>query len=432
MKYIPIDDIKISEDRQRKILKPSAIDDLEQSIKEVGLLQPLLITEDNYLIAGFRRYTAMKSIFEDCKKDDRVRVIWFDRDWAPSFTVPCITLSELSSTHAFEAELHENIKRVDLTWQEKAKAIARLDALRKEQSPTHTSRDTARELRASPDESLGKYSGEITRANLVSQHLEDEDIKKSVSLDEAYKKVLKKSERVFNALLDETIGKEEESLHRVIHGDSFKVLEELEDHQFDCIITDPPYGIGADNFGTAAKLDHEYKDTEEYAINCLRLVMRNATALTREEAHLYIFCSIDLFFFLRNRAEKEGWWPWPTPLIWYKPSSAHAPHPDYGPKRSYECIFYAIKGGKKTNYLDSDVMRVSTVQDKEHAAEKPVELYERLLTNSCRPGDRVLDPFCGSGNIFIAGSNNNVKITGIEKNKEFYREALLRSKQKNG
>ena len=33
---------------------------------------------------------------------------------------------------------------------------------------------------------------------------------------------------------------------------------------------------------------------------------------------------------------------------------------------------------------------------------KPVELIERAITNSSRPGDTVLDPFSGSGSTVIA------------------------------
>ena len=33
---------------------------------------------------------------------------------------------------------------------------------------------------------------------------------------------------------------------------------------------------------------------------------------------------------------------------------------------------------------------------------KPVELVERALTNSSAPGDRILDPFGGSGTTLIA------------------------------
>jgi len=37
-----------------------------------------------------------------------------------------------------------------------------------------------------------------------------------------------------------------------------------------------------------------------------------------------------------------------------------------------------------------------------HPTMKPVELIERSITNSSRPGDTVLDPFSGSGSTVIA------------------------------
>jgi DNA modification methylase len=41
-----------------------------------------------------------------------------------------------------------------------------------------------------------------------------------------------------------------------------------------------------------------------------------------------------------------------------------------------------------------------------HPTMKPVELVERAIRNSSRPGGRVLDPFGGSGTTLIAAENS--------------------------
>ena len=41
-----------------------------------------------------------------------------------------------------------------------------------------------------------------------------------------------------------------------------------------------------------------------------------------------------------------------------------------------------------------------------HPTMKPVELVERAIRNSSRPGDRVLDPFGGSGTTLIAAEKS--------------------------
>ena len=61
-----------------------------------------------------------------------------------------------------------------------------------------------------------------------------------------------------------------------------------------------------------------------------------------------------------------------------------------------------------------------------HAAQKPVALLDDLLRRSARPGDRVLDPFCGSGPIFPAAHALKLIATGVERDQTFYGMAAAR------
>jgi DNA modification methylase len=60
------------------------------------------------------------------------------------------------------------------------------------------------------------------------------------------------------------------------------------------------------------------------------------------------------------------------------------------------------------------------------AAQKPVDLYRDFLMRSCRAGDSVLDPFCGSGTIFAAAHGLKVKATGIEVDRIAYGISVMR------
>ena len=59
VKLVPISEIKVK-NRVRKDL--GDIESLVRSIQENGLLQPVVISSDNVLIAGERRLTAMKRL----------------------------------------------------------------------------------------------------------------------------------------------------------------------------------------------------------------------------------------------------------------------------------------------------------------------------------------------------------------------------------
>ena len=84
------------------------IDSLKESINRLGLLQPIGITKDNVLVYGFRRLQAVKAL-----------------GWKE---IPYV-LVELNQDLQSLAELEENLKRKDMTWQEEVKAKAELHQL---------------------------------------------------------------------------------------------------------------------------------------------------------------------------------------------------------------------------------------------------------------------------------------------------------------
>ncbi len=64
-----------------------------------------------------------------------------------------------------------------------------------------------------------------------------------------------------------------------------------------------------------------------------------------------------------------------------------------------------------------------------HPTQKPIKLYEWLLTNYAKEGDRILDTHLGSGSIAIACHNLGYDLTGYEIDKEYYEAAIKRLKQ---
>lgn len=215
-----------------------------------------------------------------------------------------------------------------------------------------------------------------------------------------------------------------QSPHTLHHGDIIELLPTLQPAQFDCIIADPPYGMGADGFGTAAKVAHRYEDDPTTAINLARAILCEGYRVAKPQCHLYLFCDIEQFLELRDLAEQCGWTPWRTPIIWSKGTTGHIPQGPYGLRRTYETILLAIKGHMDFGRTYPDLVSITNLRDREHAAQKPVDLYEELLKRSCIPGNKVLDPCCGSGTIFEAAQRANVQATGVELDDDYYKLAL--------
>ena len=58
--------------------------------------------------------------------------------------------------------------------------------------------------------------------------------------------------------------------------------------------------------------------------------------------------------------------------------------------------------------------------NKHHPTEKPTMLMEDLIVNSTNEGDKVLDPFMGSGSTCIAAKQCNREYYGIEIDEKYY------------
>jgi site-specific DNA-methyltransferase (adenine-specific) len=64
-----------------------------------------------------------------------------------------------------------------------------------------------------------------------------------------------------------------------------------------------------------------------------------------------------------------------------------------------------------------------------HPTQKPVKLYEWLLTNYAKPGQSILDTHMGSGSSVIAANNLGFEIVATELDQDYFNAACQRIKQ---
>lgn len=105
---IPIDEIDPNADQPRREFDKEALEQLADSIREAGVLSPILVVEEGMryrIVAGERRYRASRL--------------------AGLTTVPCIVRS-MTTAQQMEAALIENLQREDLNPIEEAAAIRSL------------------------------------------------------------------------------------------------------------------------------------------------------------------------------------------------------------------------------------------------------------------------------------------------------------------
>tara|TARA_B110000977_G_scaffold158577_1_gene202118 strand:+ start:237 stop:857 length:621 start_codon:yes stop_codon:yes gene_type:complete len=82
------------------------------------------------------------------------------------------------------------------------------------------------------------------------------------------------------------------------------------------------------------------------------------------------------------------------------------------------------------SFNNSVIKQINCIKDnKIHPTQKPVKLYEWLLMNYAKEGDKILDTHLGSGSIAIACHNLGYDLTACELDKEYYEASLKRINQ---
>lgn len=472
-KTCPIEDIIISDDRQRKEFDPQKMDEMRMSIfgdgesKPIGLLHAIVVREylgQKVLVAG---ETRMKVIQDGWALGGQ---LYFDGQLVPEGRIPYVNLGELTPIEAEEAELDENLRRKDLTWQEHAAAVKRLQDLRGKQAHAKHQEDvkevkariaeatdldlpgipaledqletllstpisvpivaTAKEVY--PELSIDHARDLTKKETIVAAHLHRPEIAKAKSVDEAFKILKREEQSKKNMELAAAVGATfTASLHSVHNVNCLEWMAKPENaNQFDVILTDPPYGMGADSFGDAggklSGIEHRYDDSPEHFRELMSKWAPLAFQVAKMQAHAYVFCDIEHFLWLRETMRKAGWYVFRTPLINFKTNSGRVPLPDRGPRRQYEILLYAIKGDKPVTHIYPDVIQSQADENMSHGAQKPVAVYQNLLQRSVRAGDKVLDSFGGSGTLIPAAHTFKCTATVLEMNPEYYGMCLKR------
>jgi ParB family chromosome partitioning protein len=138
----------------RQRLDYGDIEGLANSIAEYGLMQPIVINQENRLIAGGRRLAAMQKL-----------------GWTE---IPIIYRETLTEEELYVLELEENIRRRDETWQEKCIHIATIHRLKQKakavEGDTWTQRATAELLGV---DSVREVNHAIKMATLLEAELDE-------------------------------------------------------------------------------------------------------------------------------------------------------------------------------------------------------------------------------------------------------------------
>lgn len=393
---LDINDIKIGE-RHRKNL--GDIDSLVESIKRIGLLQPVVINEDHILIAGERRIAAFKKMK---RKSIPVRII--------------------NLVNILQGEYDENTVRKNFNPSE-AVAISRaLEPLEKEAAKkrqgTRTDKhpaDSAGSSRGDARDKVAKAVGmgrdglskaaEVVDAAEADpekfQHLV-ERMDRTGKVDAAFKEMKKIRRREAHDTSSVRIPKSDRC--RLIQGDFREVMAKMKAESVDVIVTDPPYGReGLPLYEDLAKMAKRVlKKDGSLIVMCGQSYLPEVMALMTP----YLRYMWTLAFMTPRQTNK----------LWQREISSY-----------WKPVLWFVKGDCKGGWIN-DVIESGQAQDEKdyHKWGQSLSGMTEIVERFTKPGDVVLDPMCGTGTTGVACLRLKRRFVGIEIDKKIFEVAKKR------
>ena len=422
MEIIQIDPtkIKVADGLDRFRQDMGDVEELSKSIKRTRQILPIVINRQFELIDGGRRLAAciiagvqVKAVFEDVADPREMR----------------------------ELELEANLHRKDYTPAEYALAVEALHNFKKEQHGTpipgteggHTLEDTAKLI----GKTKGSVINQLQMAEMVKAFPQLKDAKKASEIKKAYKG-LEKIAAAINGIQEfEEKVKNKEELFTLHNKDAIDHMLTIPDNSINILLTDPLYGIEHHKLGIAvgghtggkSAQGIDFEDDKYKALKSYAFLAIESFRFTTFDAHGYIFHAMEHFNYLRDIFMEAGWRVYIKPFIWIKRETGQCNVPTAWPSDCYEQIMYIRKDDSRIikqgmpNWIECPPVNPS---EKIHKYEKPIPLLANLLERVALPGQKLYDPFMGSGSSIEAGVRQKLLCTGVDLSTEAYAVVLKR------
>lgn len=429
LKHVRLEEIVVGERFRRDF---GDLDELIQSIKEKGIIQPLSVDSNMVLLAGGRRYAASTQL------------------GLP--TVPVIIRDFVDEIDSREIELMENVYRKDFEWYEQAELVKKIDDLYKAK---HGSNWSGRKTAELLDKGVATVARNLQLANAMEYIPE---LKECKTADDALK-LLKKVEDT--AIVSELRKRQNEKLKQeeshaedgrdqyhldkglramlkladsnYMIGDVFAGMANMRDSgSIQIIECDPPYGIDLNEQKAG-------KDSVTSTVRSYNEVQRDAYPefLSKLANELFRVAGKDcwLVFWYGQSWHTEvlaalraaGWAVDEIPAVWTK-TQGQTLQPELYYARGYEPFFLCRKGKPvmvERGHLNVFPFPGVAGKSKYHPTQRPTELIKEIFNTLGAGNQTVFVPFLGSGATLMACYELGFKGYGFDLNGEYKDKFML-------
>ena len=197
----------------------------------------------------------------------------------------------------------------------------------------------------------------------------------------------------------------------ITNEDNMELMARYEDNYFDLAIVDPPYGINASEMTMGSGKNKKYSKGKKWD---------NKTPEQKYFDELVRVSKNQIIWGGNYFTDKLK--PSRCYIFWDKGINGDC---DFADGELAWCSFdkvLRIAPIRYKGFLGADKVRI-------HPTQKPIKLYEWLLMNYAKEGDKILDTHLGSGSIALACHNLGFDLTACELDKEYYDAAIKRIDQ---
>ena len=199
----------------------------------------------------------------------------------------------------------------------------------------------------------------------------------------------------------------------ITNEDNMELMARYPDNYFDLAIVDPPYGI--ERFKKCSEKDLETKSVHAKRFQRMETVNDNKpdimywNELFRVSKNQIIWGANNF-----NLPTTEYFLIWDKKQVMQNFARCEYAWVSMGLKKPAKIYEYSIHKHNQSN--------------KVHPTQKPESLYEFILMNYAKEGDKILDTHLGSGSIAIACHNLGFELTACELDKDYYEASIKRIK----
>lgn len=444
---IPTSQIKVGT-RMREDL--GDVQGLAASIKELGLIQPIVLDTNFNLIDGGRRYHAVTQILKleeiaivikDCEDEATLRIM----------------------------ELEANIRAKQMDWREKVKCVCEVHRLH----VIRTSRLGESWTQKLTGHLLNMATGDVSLCLKMGLVLKDPKhaCNKAESLQDAYRYLLEiKEDEVnrINSTFQQELIKSNVSIPGIIdvpvvpvkpehssklsidaaivrtpeqitkepiiqeqvakktmtivlsdyfnHGDCLAHMDSLKPESVDHIVTDPPFGIDMENLENTERVEEEHQ--VDANIKLLQDFFPRAYRVLRDKSFCVVWYDFQYHGWIVDVAEDAGFTVCRWPLVWVKTHKCANQAAAYNYTKATEVALVCRKGNATLNSAQGTNYWIGSNDDDRakynHKFVKPKGLWSWIFRAIAQKSQIVYDPFMGRGSSVFAAVEMGLYPKGCE------------------